>query len=190
MAPSNSLPTFCLASAGAIQLLVGPASSLFARADEREVLGARHVARVAPVQVAIRIGFFIQPPGVAIGKHRLRQALTFGLRPVAPNDAGRPRHACGFFHPLFKGCGHFASRVICRGAPPSRENSGPPALASVATAGQSRRTAIVRGHVRKKSRIRGQGKARKGGSALAKRQSSANPLEIEPRTYPASRRKP
>ena len=27
MAPSNSLPTFSLASAGAIQLLVGPASS-------------------------------------------------------------------------------------------------------------------------------------------------------------------
>jgi hypothetical protein len=28
IAPSNSAPTFCFASAGAIQLLVGPASSL------------------------------------------------------------------------------------------------------------------------------------------------------------------
>ena len=55
IAPANSAPSFCLASAGAIQLLFGPASSLPGRADEGQVLGARDVVRVAAMQVAVRI---------------------------------------------------------------------------------------------------------------------------------------
>ena len=45
IAPANSGVSFARASSGAIQLLVGPASSLLVGADEREVLGASDVVR-------------------------------------------------------------------------------------------------------------------------------------------------
>ena len=50
--PSKSPPSFSYASSGAIQLFVGPASSFVGRADERELLDARDVVRVAAVEVA------------------------------------------------------------------------------------------------------------------------------------------
>ena len=54
MQPVKRPVSVAFISAGSAQLLVGPASSLVARADEGAVLDARHVGRVRADQVAVR----------------------------------------------------------------------------------------------------------------------------------------
>ena len=82
MQPANSASIFACASAGAIQLLFGPASSLSRRADEGQVLDARDVGRVGAVQVAIGKRCLVEFDQVAGGEHHPDELVALGVRPV------------------------------------------------------------------------------------------------------------
>ena len=81
--------------AGAIQLLVGPASSRARLADEREVLGARDVVGVAAVQVAARGVLRVEALERAVREHVLDEAVrsrppSRRTRPPGPDAASSP----------------------------------------------------------------------------------------------------
>ncbi len=56
------------------------------RADEREVLGARDVRRVAPVEEAPRLRFLVQRDERTLREHRVEQGPVLLFGPVAPHD--------------------------------------------------------------------------------------------------------
>ncbi len=78
--PSNSGPIFSLASAGAIQLFVGPASSLRCVADKRQIFRARHIVGIAAMQIAIRVSCRIQRQRVAFAHHFVEKILAAAHR--------------------------------------------------------------------------------------------------------------
>ncbi len=106
MAPWNSAPTLAFASAGAIQLLFGPASSFSLRAHERQVLGPRHVARVAAVQVTARVLVLVQREQGATGQHLFDEALVLGLGAIAPHDTIGCGDGGNLINPLLEWCWH------------------------------------------------------------------------------------
>jgi len=64
-------------------------------ADEGHLLGPRHVAWIAPVQNAVRVGLFVQPKSSPRGDQLFRHLLRFAFRSVAPDDLLWPRHSRG-----------------------------------------------------------------------------------------------
>ena len=76
-------------SAGAFQLLVGPASSSRSRADEGAVLDAGDVARAAARQEAARPQRRVELDEGAGGDELLAQAVVLGDAAVAPVDVAR-----------------------------------------------------------------------------------------------------
>ena len=112
IAPANLSCRTSRISAGSRQLLVGPASSSDSRADERAVLDARDVARVAARQVRVR------PLGVRelLERPRLHelgaQRVVLLRRAVAPVDRRRLRELRHLLDPgeellVFRGDGGF-----------------------------------------------------------------------------------
>ena len=93
--PSKSAPSFLYASSGAIQLLVGPASSFVGRADEGELLDARDVVRVAAMEVAAGQLLLVERREDALRDRLLGEPVLLLLGAVAPHDAvglGEPGH--------------------------------------------------------------------------------------------------
>ncbi len=95
---------------------------LFTRADVRDFFRARHVARVAPVQEAIRIGLLVQRQRMAFAHHLLLHAGVFFLGPITPNNLFGAGHPGNRLDPLFKRRGHETSRRNFLGIP--AEDSG------------------------------------------------------------------
>ena len=99
IAPANLSCSTSRISAGSRQLLVGPASSSDSRADERAVLDARDVARVAARQVRVRpLGLreLLERPRL----HELgAQRVVLLGRAVAPVDRRRLRELRHLLHP-------------------------------------------------------------------------------------------
>ena len=102
MQPSNRPCRIAFISAGAIQLLVGPASLFAARADERAVLDAGDVARVGAGEEAVGPLLRIEPDERAGVDHLRGTGVVLLLRAVAPVHLGRLAELDGFRHPLFE----------------------------------------------------------------------------------------
>ncbi len=79
----------------------GPGIVAGAGADEGELLGAGHVARMAPVQVAVRIGARVRAASsVPSREHLLDQPVVLGLGAVAPRRRGPGGEVAALVHPL------------------------------------------------------------------------------------------
>ena len=100
--PRKSGVSFSRAASGAIQLLVGPASSLFGGADEGEMFRAGDVVRRASMEVAAGKLLLIQLDQLSGGEAFCDEAIAFGLRSVAIHDRRRHRKGFDFGHPCYE----------------------------------------------------------------------------------------
>ncbi len=75
-------------------------------ADEGELLRARHVRRVAAVQVAARIRRLIHPEQRPVPEHQLDQPVVLRLRPVTPHRAVGPCEPGDGVHPFLDHARH------------------------------------------------------------------------------------
>ena len=89
-----------LALRGSHPVVGGPGLLARWRADEGELLGARHVGGVAAMQVAVRVGPRVQGEQGAVPHHVVDQAVVLRLRPVGPGDLRRAGQRGDLIHPL------------------------------------------------------------------------------------------
>ena len=87
MQPSKSLSSVARISAGSTQLLLGPASSFVAAADEGAIFHARDVVGIGAREEAAGALRFVQLDQHAGVDHLLVEPVVFLLRAVAPVDA-------------------------------------------------------------------------------------------------------
>jgi len=118
MQPANNASTLRCASAGSIQLLFGPASSLsFVQMNVR-CSTRGHVRRMRAVQVTVRESRLVQRDQVTAGQHQLRQVISLGVRARAPMDVFGLGKLCGLGDPVAErsvGRGHQEDSFVWRG---------------------------------------------------------------------------
>ncbi len=111
MQPVEELAQLGVGLLGVHPVVGRPGVRLVGRADEREVLDARHVVGVGAVQVAAGPLLLVERDEDALLHRLLRQALLLLLGAVAPDDAVRLRHLGAAGHPGQQG------RVLRRRVP-------------------------------------------------------------------------
>ncbi len=89
MQPAKHSVICAFASAGASQLLFGPASLLVVRADEGQMLDACDVLGIGAVQVAARIVLLVELEQRAAVEHLLDELAVFLLGAFAPVEFDR-----------------------------------------------------------------------------------------------------
>ncbi len=97
----------------------GPRVVLCPRADVGQLLGARHVGRMAAVQVTAGIGRLVQFEQRAVPQHQLDEPVVLRLRAVAPHRPFRTGEAGGIIHPFLDNArqrhlGLLPARARCR----------------------------------------------------------------------------
>ena len=97
--PLKIAESFSRASAGAIQLFVGPASSLVLRADERQVLGPRDVALGAAVIEAARELLGVEGLERTLLDRSLLEAHALVVGAVAPDNVLGLAELSDLIHP-------------------------------------------------------------------------------------------
>ena len=99
IAPRKSGVSFSRAASGAIQLLVGPASSSIGGADKRQMLRAGDVVRGAAMKVTAGEPLLVQLNQLSGRETLCYQAIPFTRRSVAIHHRRRHRQGLDLIHP-------------------------------------------------------------------------------------------